>query len=121
MTTESNEPTKNKAAVQRRLPRRPVIHGTNRHPMRVPTLVTRPVTAPICCAYAGVEPAATSLVMTTVGAQKFDDHRPKIMQAIISAATQVVRAWSLANNAAKPDLGISGDLARTGSGILLRR
>ena len=51
-----------------------------------------------------MEPVATSLVMTTVGAQKFDDHRPKMMQAIISAAAQVVRACPFANSAVKPRL-----------------
>ena len=41
---------------------------------------------------AGVAPEATSFVMTTVGAQKFEDHRPKMMHAIMLAAAQVLRA-----------------------------
>src|ERR1700722_5352039 len=110
---------KNTTAVQRRLPNQPVIHGISRHPIKGPTLVIRPATAPICCAWAGVAPPATSLVATTVGAQKFDDHRPKMMQAIISAAAQVVRACSPWNNAATD--GRARDASRFGSGMLLRR
>src|ERR1700722_3340089 len=112
---------KNTTAVLRRLPNQPVIHGIIRHPIRVPTLVIRPATAPICCACAGVAPLATSLVATTVGAQKFEDHSPKMMQAIIAAADQVVRACPLANSAAKPGFASSDERARAGSGMLLRR
>src|SRR5271169_3380992 len=111
---------KNTTAVRRRLPRRPVIHGISRHPIKVPTLVIRPATAPICCAWAGVAPLATSLVATTVGAQKFDDHRPKMMQAIISAAAQVVCAWPLANSAVKEGL-VPLERGRGGSGTFLRK
>src|ERR1700691_4712662 len=112
---------KNTTAVQRRLPNQPVIHGISRHPIKLPTCVISPATAPICCAWAGVAPPATSLVATTVGAQKFDDHRPKMMQAIIAAADQVVRACPLANSAVKPGFCSSDERARAGSGMLLRR
>jgi hypothetical protein len=59
------------------------------------------------------------LVAITVGAQKFDDHRPKMMQAINSAAAQVDRAWSPANSAVTDTR--SRDAWFAGSGMLLRR
>ena len=95
-----------------------MIHGISRHPASVPQLVINPHTAPIVCPCAGVAPAATSRVATTVGAQKFDDHRPKIMHAISSAAAQVVRACPRLNNAQNADSPLA---ARRGGSLLLRR
>ena len=88
--------------------------------MSVPTLVISPQIAPMLCACCGVAPAAMSFVVTTVGAQKLDDHRPKMMQVIISAADQVTRAcapWNSVRNFGAVTCG----RRRRGSGMRVRK
>ena len=95
--TEAREPMKNIAAARRRGPIQVAIHGIKPHATSVPAFSRSPLTEAVRCATAIGVPEAVSLVMISVGAQKVQDHRPKMMQAIIPAAAHVVRAWGPRN------------------------
>ena len=65
----------------------------------MPRLVRTPLHAATRNACAVAPPVAVSMVTIKVGAQNVDDHRPKMMQAIIIAAIQVVFATPPTNSA----------------------
>jgi hypothetical protein len=90
--TDTNEPRKKIVAARRRGPIIVAIHGIKPQASKVPPFNIRPLYDAERCATAIDTPEAVSREMIKVGAQNVQDHRPKMMHAIMLAAAEVVRA-----------------------------